>query len=311
MAALLRLQGNYASSIDYAEMAQEHLGAVHGPESEEIIEAYSSAAKSVGLSGNAKKAESQWRWILELRQRTCDCTNLGMIAIMNNLAIGLQAQGKFEEAELMYNEALRLQHTLPEDTIGKMKTLNNLAITLQGQSKYGEAERLYQRVLTWKNGTRGVDDSLRVSTLNNLGTLYHLRQNWQAAWATYYEASVGSARLLGATHPDTIRAQRNMASVLEAQGLYVEAELIARSTVELYVNGLGVNHPDGIAALTLLARLLHMLRRYESSECMSRAAYEASRNVLGDGHQDTIALGIQADELRDWIQKYFSDDRGL
>jgi tetratricopeptide (TPR) repeat protein len=60
---------------------------------------------------------------------------------MNNPALVLGDQGKYEEAEQMHRQALQLK----EKVLGKehpdtLKSINNLAVVLRNQEKYEEAE---------------------------------------------------------------------------------------------------------------------------------------------------------------------------
>jgi Flp pilus assembly protein TadD len=60
---------------------------------------------------------------------------------MNNLALVLLGQGKYEEAEEMHRQTLELREKVlgreHPDTPGSM---NNLALVLESQGKYEEAE---------------------------------------------------------------------------------------------------------------------------------------------------------------------------
>ena len=67
---------------------------------------------------------------------------------MSDLAALYVSQGRYDEAEPLYREALQLsREVLGErhpDTLGIM---NNLAALYQSQGRYGEAEPLYTEVL--------------------------------------------------------------------------------------------------------------------------------------------------------------------
>jgi len=64
---------------------------------------------------------------------------------MNNLAMVLKDQGKYEQAEEMYRQALGLSETV----VGKehpdiLTSMNNLAIALRNQGKYEQAEEMFR-----------------------------------------------------------------------------------------------------------------------------------------------------------------------
>jgi tetratricopeptide (TPR) repeat protein len=60
---------------------------------------------------------------------------------MNNLAGALRSQGKYEQAEEMHRQALRLRETV----LGKEHpaTLTSMAGALRGQGKHEQAEEMH------------------------------------------------------------------------------------------------------------------------------------------------------------------------
>ena len=71
-----------------------------------------------------------------------------MATSLNNLAGLYRAQGKYESAEPLYQEALALYKSLLGDRHPDVATsLNNLALLYRDQGKYESAEPLYQEAL--------------------------------------------------------------------------------------------------------------------------------------------------------------------
>ena len=65
---------------------------------------------------------------------------------LNNLAFLYRNQGKYTEAELLYQDALAtLEQVLGSQHQDGAGSLNNLAHLYQAQGKYTQAEELYQR----------------------------------------------------------------------------------------------------------------------------------------------------------------------
>ena len=79
---------------------------------------------------------------------------------LNNLAVLYWNQGKYEQAEPLYQRALEAQERVlgPEhpNTLG---TVNNLAILYWNQGKYEQAEPLYQRALAIREQVFGTRSS--------------------------------------------------------------------------------------------------------------------------------------------------------
>ena len=70
---------------------------------------------------------------------------------MNNLALVLSSQGKYEKAEEMHRQALALEGRMlgkeHPDTLGSM---NNLTEMLSRQDKYEKIEEMHEQALTKK-----------------------------------------------------------------------------------------------------------------------------------------------------------------
>jgi tetratricopeptide (TPR) repeat protein len=83
------------------------------------------------------------------------------------------SQGKYKEAEPLYQQALALRQKLLGDDHPHVATsLNNLAGLYKSQGKYKEAEPLYQQALNICEQRLGVDHP---HTIIVRGNLEHLR----------------------------------------------------------------------------------------------------------------------------------------
>jgi len=93
---------------------------------------------------------------------------------------------------------------------------------------------------------------------------------------------VARARMesLGARHPDTLRADNNLAEILLARGSVAEARALLSPTVTGFVEVLGPQHPDTLASRNNLAGALRELGELEEAVRLyteNRAAFLATR----------------------------------
>jgi tetratricopeptide (TPR) repeat protein len=89
------------------------------------------------------------------------------------LALLYYFQGKYKEAEPLYQQALALrQKLLGDDHPDVATSLNNLALLYYSQGKYKEAEPLYQQALNIFEQRLGIDHP---HTIIVRGNLEHLR----------------------------------------------------------------------------------------------------------------------------------------
>ena len=74
--------------------------------------------------------------------------NESTLATMSNLAVNLDAQGKFREGEELHRKALKVrQRNCASEHPSTLVTMNNLAVNLGSQKRLAEAEKLLQQIL--------------------------------------------------------------------------------------------------------------------------------------------------------------------
>ncbi len=79
-----------------------------------------------------------------------------MAASLNNLAEFYRTQGKYAEAEPLYQRSLAIdENALGPDHPDLATDLNNLALLYHAQGHYAEAEPLYQRSLAIRENALG------------------------------------------------------------------------------------------------------------------------------------------------------------
>ncbi|KAI4599640.1 hypothetical protein KJ359_001737 [Pestalotiopsis sp. 9143b] len=94
------------------------------------------------------------------------------LSSMNNLALALRSQGKYEEAEEMHRETLeRKKSVLGPEHPDTLTSMNNLAHVLHSQGKYEEAEEIYQATMKLRTEVLGPSHPSTLRTSRNLEEL--------------------------------------------------------------------------------------------------------------------------------------------
>ncbi|MEZ6235439.1 MAG: tetratricopeptide repeat protein [Phycisphaerales bacterium] len=130
-----------------------------------------------------------------------------------------------------------------------------------------------------------VDASLRATLAeqyNNLGLA-------DAALEEGLAALGARRRLLGENHPDTLRSELDVASMLSARGRYEEAEPMLVHALGQRRATLGPDDPGTIAAMVALADHYRASGQYALAEPMLREAVDRSRAVLGASDRRTLS----------------------
>ena len=80
-----------------------------------------------------------------------------------------------------------------------------------------------------------------------------------------------------------------LATELQAQGKYNEAEALCRKALEVALETHGNRHPDTLSSINNLGTLLEAKGDLAAAEPLCREALEAQRETLGDRHPSTLA----------------------
>lgn len=94
----------------------------------------------------------------------------------------------------------------------------------------------------------------------------------------------------GPDHPDTLRAQSEVAVMQFRFGQFAEAEQTQRQAIAGYVRTLGPDHRMTLSARTYLGRILLKQGKLDQAEEQFTQALEVSLEVNFEGHPTTISL---------------------
>jgi tetratricopeptide (TPR) repeat protein len=93
----------------------------------------------------------------------------------NNLALSLQAQGKYAEAESLFRQVIEIdEKVLGKDHPDVATAYSNLALLLQAERKYAEAESLFRRAIEIDEKALGKDHPKVTTDYRNLNNLIAL-----------------------------------------------------------------------------------------------------------------------------------------
>lgn len=104
---------------------------------------------------------------------------------------------------------------------------------------------------------------------------------------------------LGSTHPSTLTAMNNLASLLQDNGMLEDAEALFRECLQARRQTLGDRDPSTVTSINNLGMLLHDAgwtmavgeadeKLLDEATTLLREALEARRDVVGSTHPDTL-----------------------
>ncbi|KAM5348926.1 hypothetical protein ACJ41O_008749 [Fusarium nematophilum] len=202
---------------------------------------------------------------------------------------GVGDQGKFQEAEEMYERALEgYEKALGPHHTSTLNTVNNLGSLYKAQGKFKEAEEMYERALEGKEKALGPDHTSTLDTVNNLGLLYSDQGKFQEAEEMYERALEGTEKALGPHHISTLGTADNLGSLYRAQGKFKEAEEIYERALEGYEKALGPDHTSTLDTVNNLGVLYSNQGKFQEAEEMYERALEGYEKALGPHHTSTL-----------------------
>jgi len=145
--------------------------------------------------------------------------------ILNDLAILYESEGRYEEAESSYLEAIKIYYqNLGVNHLTVADTLNNLAALYGLQRRFKEAELLYLKSLEIRKQQLEADHPHIATSLNNLASVYKSQGKYEKAEPLYLQSLEINKTKLGGNHPKTASSLNNLGSLYKSQKRYKEAE---------------------------------------------------------------------------------------
>ena len=162
---------------------------------------------------------------LAIREKALSPEHPDVAASLNNLAMLLHSQGRYVEADPLYQRALVvLEKSLGRDHPSVATALNNIALFHSAQGNYADAEPLAKRSLAIREKALGPGHPGVAISLNNLAELYRMQRKYAEAEPLYRRAVSVSEAALGPEHPQLAASLLNLAELYRAQGRAEVAE---------------------------------------------------------------------------------------
>ena len=95
-------------------------------------------------------------------------------------------------------------------------------------------------------------------------------------------------KVLGAKHPNTLRAMGNLAATYLNQGRWNEAEQVNVQVMDMSKKVLGAEHPNRLVTMGNLATTYLHQRRWNEAEQLEIQVMDMMKKVLGAEHPDTV-----------------------
>jgi tetratricopeptide (TPR) repeat protein len=253
--------GQYAADTDLDTIVWDLVGSTDTTR----LFAFKELAK---LLGELEAAVIVQRRMLEIYQEhSAGGEDADTATSLNNLAELLKAQGKYDEAEPLFQQSLAIRRkvcaihlaassrdhsckVLGEEHPDVATSLNNLAALLNAQGKYDESILLFTRSLEIKRKVLGEEDPDVATSLNNLAESFRSQGKYNEAEPLFQQSLAikrkvcaihlaawsrdHSCKVFGEEHTDVATSLNSLAELLRAQGKYDEAEPLSQQSLAIW-----------------------------------------------------------------------------
>ncbi|KAM9827493.1 nephrocystin-3 [Neosynchiropus ocellatus] len=246
---------------------------------------------------------------LEIRETALDPDHPSVARSLHQLA-GVYVQWKkYGNAEQLYKQALEIsENAYGAEHASVARELESLAMLYQKQNKYEQAEKLKKRsvkirqktarqkghmygftllrrrALQLEELTLGTDSADCAKTLNELGVLYYLQNNLDAAKVFLTRSLEMRQRVLGSDHPDCAQSLNNLAALHTERREYETAEDMYERALNIRKKALSPDHPSLAYTLKHLAMLYKRRGKLEKALPLYELSLEIREKSFGPKH---------------------------
>lgn len=214
----------------------------------------------------------------------------------NNLALDLQALGRWETSEQNFRRALQaFQASEGPESAEVAAALHNLGNLCRAQGRFLEAESFLKRALALRKTKFGERHQRVAESLDDLGRVYR----FQHQLAESEKLTLQARDLFHELAPETTSEAmclNNLAAIRREQGRFAEAEKLHEQGLAIWKNKFGaLNHDVGMNHC-YLASVCLMQQRLDAAAEHAEEALRTFEQVLGKDHNDLrIPLGLLAE----------------
>ncbi len=220
----------------------------------------------------------------QMGDRTALCAALG------SLAQAVNYQGRFDDAEGMYRESIRIRsQILPPDSADASPVVNNFALMMHEMSRYAEADTLFRRALGAQEKIYGLRHPETNTTRYNYAQLLADEGYLTRACTMWEQVLATDRQLFPPGHPSIAFTLSAYGRSLARIGSYEEAIELQREALDIRRRNHGDEHPDVAYSLGALGRVLQDQAYYEEADRCYREAYGIQSRV-NPGHPILGAL---------------------
>ena len=301
------------------QRTQELLASAEKNIRSKVVSPIMQASVLTALAKTTREAGNYWK-ALELLNEAFALYRENKVAMGENTIVALESRAntlmmleEYDEGKKAFSELIEAQKTLyGEDSVRFYKALSGLGVLEEKSGNHEAAEILLERAYDGLKRTVGMSSLTTISILSNLCGVYRSLGKSEKAGKGLRLVADERKKILGAQHPDTLRAESNLAvheaslqkamsekvAVLKGEiaGEEVRADPADFSEALKLFTGLhktqketlGPDHPETLLTAHNLILAFQESGDREEAETLAEDILPRLRSSLGDAHPLTL-----------------------
>jgi tetratricopeptide (TPR) repeat protein len=278
----------------------------------------------VAMQREAEKARQLATALDELKRERVESDASQRTDKLNRDALSLYQSGKYDQAIIRYNEALKIYREIG-NRVGEADTLSNIGKIFRQQVRFESALASYNAALAtflssekenprianiynnrgevysdigeYNRALADFNHALSIQmkllspnnqdvavTLKNTGLVYAQLGDYSQALMMYEQALKLQEKSVGPESIDVADNLNNLAAIYLQLGDYDRAESLLLRTLSINEKRLGLEHPQVAAPLINLALLYSLQKNYKQAESLAQRALVIYEKALGTDH---------------------------
>jgi hypothetical protein len=278
--------GDRQSARTFVELFLEQWTADSGPDDPDVIAARRHLGNILRELGEFQAGYTLTSTTLEQARRVLGPEDELTLRVANSFGGDMRARGDFAAARDHDEESLRLHQAVLGDAHPRtLQVMNNLALDYGLISRYQDSRDLHQRTyLQESEATAGIGKAEVLNSWTGLARAVRLCGEYAEARDFGQDAYEYGRQELGAEHPRTLRAAKDLSIALRRVGVYDEALELARDVLERCERLFGKDNPDTLAAATSLSNILRTMGEADEAFAIAEDATARYPAVYGSQH---------------------------
>jgi len=253
------------------------LGAEH-PSLATILNNRSLVAESLNKNADAEKLQLQ---AIAIRRKFAKLRSADLVSSLNNLGELYMAEGKFQKATPLLQEAEKASANpkFPDKRL-RATLLGNLALLADRRQDYPAAEKYYKDAQTATETSYGKSSIEYARALSNFAGLYRAEHKLKEAAPLQQESLSIREKCSGPDSLDAAREYNNLGELYLAQNKLSDAETMLNRAQKVRTAKLGETHKDVAVTLCALGKLRLAQKRLPEAEQLLKQAEQIQVKAL-------------------------------